>query len=227
MYAYIKEPGYNRFLIERVKKEILREGDILERYYVDEKDYLLFMNNLLADDSLPEYNLSVVANYILECVHSKIIKVKYSKDNLNNIMVENFKQFLNKNATFTPLVSDFYMLVRNSGEARNLYYNYLKNDLNNFEQYIRYFIRPRMQPPHDRTFVFDPFIKEFFDMESFFTTLKKIQTKDPDLKMIIAIIEKYSPAYNFNESAGISVTDDEFKFLIPYLKSTGQVPQIL
>ncbi|WP_436490364.1 KAP family P-loop NTPase fold protein [Chitinophaga sp. ARDCPP14] len=215
--AFIKVGGFQNFLLNIVKQNLAEDGDSL---YDSDEEYVDVIMKILNDESLPEYNKAIIADYLIK---ERSIGSGFSKPKLEKIISDGFIHYLNSDPEFSNKVMDHFLLVKDQSNTRKAYAKYLLKKPNTFEEYLRFVIRPLMQPPHDKMFVFDPMLKLILSADRFSAEIAKLKPTTIYGEKIVSLIQKYIPAYDLFDNAGFQVTDEEFSYLINHMKETGQV----
>lgn len=223
------------FYISRAILSLKMHKQMYPNIFESDSEFLIYLNNLFKDSSLPYLNRALVAKefltpYVYNNAQSDFNN-PYSKEEIQKILLWLFDGFLNSHKGYDTAVSSLFYLNDDSRienkwvvlnkDAGFLLKGYLLMSEENFEGYIKYFIRS-YSVPNDGFFVFDPYVTQIFDSANEFKALLvNLETTDENVIKLRKIILAQQDKSFYKEENKFYLEEEDYDFVSQHLINMG------
>lgn len=227
--VFLSDPNNLAFTSRAARLILLQNG---VRYFDDKKSYELFIISILEDKELDLYARALLANEIIIYNLKNGDKAYCSIDELKEIILNLFDEYLSTRDEYDQGVYRFYLLNsiengnENSVQISEKAHRSLREFLNNpahFRGFMKFLIRS-YSIPNDGNFCFEPYTENIFGPWKYFRKAVEAYHKDNDdktgsIQVILNAISEYEAGKN-----KFTVNDRERKEILKRLKENNQYP---
>lgn len=204
------------------------------RYYEELQEFKKEINALFDNTILTLYKRANIAHSIFDLIRTKSMPELFTLDELKEIILKLFKEYVNNQTCYTPEMYDFYILNVDSHDARHFVHltsdatKVMSHALQNKEylkEYLRYIIRS-YSLPNDGQFVFAPYTSQIFNgWQKFRIAVDELMDGtleiDESLNGIMPFIYKGIDEYE-NGKQSFQLEGAEKDKMLEYLRTTRQ-----
>jgi predicted KAP-like P-loop ATPase len=200
-------------------------------FFKSSTEFSEFVRKILNDADLPGFNRAKLAYEIMIPTGPKLTSTLIHHEELLQVIVDLFKQYLNTSKGYTDELAEFFHLnVRHNNPQRKIILeaeaatalgDYLRRSSENLDDYLNTFIRS-VALPNDGRFAFAPFTPEIFgDWNKFENIVKAHVPLKNSVKNMLPFILNNIRSFR-EDGISFSLTGKEKEMVLNHLRETGQ-----